>query len=119
MQWPWNRGVAEAEPEIEDDPTEVEDEEEEEGDDNDGESDDDTQDTDEEAKLPEFGNKVGDLTQFGILWINMSEVAVIDLDPDDGCEAEIQLKNGKTWHLPDPEAAALKAYLKGTNKPLA
>lgn len=66
----------------------------------------------DEKPLP-FGAKVGNLVQFGDAWVDMAEVVGIDLDPHDGCGAEIELRNGSTMHISKGSTDALQSYLTG------
>ncbi len=47
----------------------------------------------------EVGAKVGKFTQFGSVWLDLDQVAQFNLNPSDGCGAEIQFLDGKTQHF--------------------
>lgn len=65
----------------------------------------------EQIEVPAFGAKLGNLTQFGDVWMDLSNVDAINFDPQDGCGAEVDLRSGNCVHFNDESGAALSAYM--------
>jgi hypothetical protein len=68
---------------------------------------------DEEAAAPApWGDRALHLTQFGTMWIDVSKIVWINLEPEDGCGVEIGIRG---WthpaHFHGVYAAAVKAWL--------
>lgn len=63
-----------------------------------------------------YGQRVGNLTRFGEVWLNMDEITIVDFEPADGCACEISLRGhgGEVaFHFNSEDAECLKAYLTG------
>jgi len=59
-----------------------------------------------------FGARVGNLTRFGNVWLDLGQVSSIDFDPADGCGSEIGFKStDEVLHICHEDSAALRSYL--------
>jgi len=59
-----------------------------------------------------FGARVGNLTRFGNVWLDLGQVSSIDFDPADGCGSEIGFKStDEVLNICHEDSAALRSYL--------
>jgi hypothetical protein len=62
------------------------------------------------AAIP-IGGRLHGLTQVGNLYIDWSRVEMLDVNPKDGCDGELHLYSGESFHLNAVEQAALDKYI--------